>query len=80
MNPGESATVLHVDWTRCRGRGGCTELLPELMERDDWGLPVLRTDGRGGTDVAVPADLDADARQAVRDCPRMALRLISRPS
>ncbi|MGZ6833987.1 MAG: ferredoxin [Mycobacteriaceae bacterium] len=33
---------LHVDWTRCDGRGLCTELLPRLNTRDEWGYPVYR--------------------------------------
>jgi ferredoxin len=63
-------TVLHVDWTRCRGRGLCAELLPELIGRDADGYPLTTTD------VTVPADLDEPARRAVRDCPRLALRLV----
>jgi ferredoxin len=62
-------STLHIDWTRCEGRGGCVDLLPELMDRDDQGYPVT------ATDVAVPRALAAHARRAVRDCPRMALRL-----
>ena len=61
-------TVLHVDWTRCRGRGLCAELLPELIGRDPDGYPLT------STDIAVPDHLDGPARQAVRDCPRLALR------
>ncbi len=34
---------LHVDWTACRGRGTCTELLPELLEHDPWGYPCPGT-------------------------------------
>jgi ferredoxin len=59
--------VLHVDWTRCRGRGLCTELLPELIGRDADGYPLV------GTDVTVPGELLGPARTAVRDCPRLAL-------
>ncbi|MFE3187882.1 ferredoxin [Nocardia sp. NPDC059240] len=63
---------LHIDWTRCEGRGLCTELLPGLLTRDDWGYP-LTTEHR---DTALtPADLPA-ARDAVRLCPRLALRLL----
>jgi ferredoxin len=66
---------LHVDWTRCRGRGLCAELLPELLEPDEWGLPLAR--GGAGGDVDVPDALADPARRAVRDCPRLALRLSS---
>jgi ferredoxin len=64
---------LHVDWTACDGRGLCAELLPELLDSDDWGYPVAR-DG-GGADPAVPAKLRAHAQRAVDRCPRLALRL-----
>lgn len=63
---------LHIDWTRCRGRGLCTELVPELLDRDEWGLPVPRY----GNDTPVPPELVGPARQAVRDCPKLALRLL----
>ena len=65
-------TTLHLDWTRCRGRGGCVELLPELIGRDEWGYPLT------ATDVRVPRALRGAAEQAVRDCPRMALQLTER--
>jgi ferredoxin len=37
--------VLHIDWTACDGRGLCTELLPDLLQRDDWGYPLARGAG-----------------------------------
>ncbi len=61
---------LHIDWTRCRGRGGCVELLAELIGRDEFGYPVV------ATDTAVPRALQRHAHQAVRDCPRLALSLV----
>ena len=63
---------LHIDWTRCDARGVCLELLPELLGVDPWGYPVP---GAGGSDPAVPPALEALARRAVRDCPRLALSL-----
>jgi ferredoxin len=69
---GHRTSRLHIDWTSCEGRGVCAELLPELLGRDDWGYPVPV-----GRDPAVPAHLATHARRAVRDCPRMALRLVS---
>lgn len=69
-----SRPTLHIDWTRCDGRGLCVELLPELLTRDDWGYPV----GGDGTDVPIPRPLEDAARDAVALCPRQALRL--RPS
>lgn len=63
---------LHVDWTRCHGRGLCHELLPELLTPDDWGYPLSRT---GDPAPVVPAGLSAHAERAVADCPRLALHL-----
>jgi ferredoxin len=64
-------TRLHIDWTACRGRGGCTELLAGVLEPDEWGYPR----GEGGSEVAVPRDRERDARDAVALCPRLALTL-----
>jgi ferredoxin len=63
---------LHVDWTRCDARGTCLDLLPELLAADDWGYPRGRT---GDAAPVVPRSSRADALEAVRECPRMALRL-----
>lgn len=71
-----SGSRLHIDWTRCDGRGLCTELLPRLLTRDDWGYPVTR-DGQRQT--SVPARTVPDARRAVARCPRLALSLIPGP-
>ncbi|MGE5827933.1 MAG: ferredoxin [Micromonosporaceae bacterium] len=64
---------LHIDWTTCDGRGLCTELLPELLARDEWGYPLVRD---GSRDPVVPLALETLARQAVARCPRLALRLL----
>ena len=37
-------TTLHIDWTRCRARGACIDLVPGLT-RDPWGYPILGTSG-----------------------------------
>ena len=58
---------LRVDPIACDGRGLCAEILPELITLDDWGFPVIAGD--------VPGPLVADAREAVRVCPKLALRL-----
>jgi len=58
---------LRVDPIACDGRGLCAEILPELITLDDWGFPVIQPD--------VPGALVADAREAVRVCPKLALRL-----
>ena len=69
--------ALSVDWTACDGRGLCTDLLPELLEPDPWGFPRSRpgaVTGPGALTV-VPEGLTGPARQAVRLCPKLALRL-----
>lgn len=68
---GVVTTRLHVDWTRCDGHGSCVELLPELLDVDDFGFPVARSHER---DPAVPREHQAAASHAVRTCPLMALR------
>ena len=65
---------VHVDWTRCDGHGSCTELLPELLDTDDWGFPLVRGDKR---DPDVPRSLEKHARRAVNACPLQALRLVN---
>lgn len=69
--------ALHVDWTRCRGRGLCTELFAERLARDEWGYPIAR-DGDGTRDVPVRPDERAAAADAVAMCPLQALRLVGR--
>ena len=64
---------LHIDRTRCDGHGACAELLPELLDLDDWGFPIVRS---GKRDATVPARLDQLARRAVKACPLLALRLV----
>ena len=59
---------LRVDPIACDDRGLCAEALPELITLDDWGFPI--TSGQ-----LVPACLLADARETVRACPKLALRL-----
>ncbi|WP_101951570.1 ferredoxin [Mycobacterium sp. 3519A] len=64
---------LHIDWTRCDGRGLCAELLPQVLRRDPWGYPLVRD---GTREPAIPATAVGDARAAVSRCPRLALSLI----
>jgi ferredoxin len=68
-----SEARLHIDWIRCDGRGACTELLGEVLDRDEWGYPLPRD---GTPRPVVPDGLAAEARQAVAACPRLALRLV----
>lgn len=58
---------LKVDWPRCRARGLCHELLPEAIDVDPWGYPVV--------EEQLPDHLLRAAREAVRACPLSALRL-----
>lgn len=63
--------VLRVDRIRCDGYGMCAELLPEMMDLDDWGFPIMRRD-------EVPPQLLDHARRAVAVCPVVALSLAER--
>jgi ferredoxin len=68
-----AALRLHIDWTRCDGRGLCSELLPQLLSRDDWGYPLVRD---GSREPSVPGRMVKHARRAVARCPRLALTLV----
>jgi ferredoxin len=60
-----------VDRIACDGFGMCAELVPELIDLDDWGYPIVRAGG-------VPDDLLDHARRAVAVCPVLALKLTRR--
>ncbi|WP_255769652.1 ferredoxin [Pseudarthrobacter sulfonivorans] len=71
------SAYLHIDWTRCDGRGLCTELLAGVLDRDDWGYPVARgRAGRDRTDVPLADAEVGAARDAVALCPVLALTLL----
>jgi ferredoxin len=59
---------LRLDPIACDGRGLCAELLPELVELDDWGFPIVSRE-------TVPDEVLAAARRAASACPTLALRL-----
>ena len=61
-------TELVVDRIACDGFGMCAELLPELIELDDWGYPILAAGG-------IPDELLDHAKRAVKVCPVLALHL-----
>jgi ferredoxin len=63
---------LGVDPIACTGHGLCADLLPELVELDEWGYPIVTAD--------VPPGLARHARRAARACPALALRLSSAPA
>jgi ferredoxin len=60
--------TLGIDRIKCDGHGVCADLVPELIELDDWGYPIIR----GG---AIPQSVLPHARRAVSGCPTLALRL-----
>lgn len=66
-------STLHLDPAACTGHGLCADLLPELVELDEWGFPIMRAD-------AVGPDLRLHARRAVSACPTLALRLLKTPA
>ncbi len=59
---------LRVDWIKCDGYGTCGDMLPELIDLDEWRYPIL---AKG----AVPSELLTDAQRAVDCCPMKALIL-----
>jgi len=59
---------LSVDHIACTAEGLCAGLLPELVELDEWGYPIVAAE-------PVPDPLIPTARAAVAACPRLALRL-----
>ncbi len=60
--------MMGIDRIKCDGHGVCADLLPEMIELDDWGYPIIRTG-------AIPASVLPHARRAVSGCPTLALRL-----
>lgn len=61
-------TRLSVDWAACAGHGHCALWAPALIERDEWGYPLVRQ-------AQVPDHLVPQARAAVRACPALALHV-----
>jgi ferredoxin len=60
--------IVKLDIIACDGRGVCAELLPERIDLDDWGYPII-----DATPVKGPA-LE-HAKRAIAACPVLALRL-----
>ena len=58
--------TLRVNPIACVGHGMCAELLPELVQLDQWGYPIL-------TAKTVPRPLVDHARRAAQACPTLAL-------
>ena len=59
---------LLIDRTACTGHGLCAGLLPEVLDLDEWGYPMIPAG-------PVPSSLEPHARRAVTACPVLALRL-----
>jgi ferredoxin len=58
-----------VNMIACDGHGLCAELVPELIQLDEWGYPILAP-------TPVPPHLAKYARKAVTLCPKLALTLV----
>lgn len=59
----EGEVELHVDRVACTGHGVCAGVLPQSIELDEWGYPIVR-------DPQVGAE---EAATAIRLCPARAL-------
>jgi ferredoxin len=64
--------VLVIDRIACDGYGTCAELLPEIIDLDEWGYPIMRSG-------PIPPKLLDHAQRAVDACPVLALRIATRP-
>lgn len=60
--------TLRVDWILCDGYGLCGDLVPEVIELDDWRYPIIRP-------VVIDGALLHAAQRAVDCCPMKALKL-----
>jgi ferredoxin len=63
-----AAFRLIVNPITCDGRGLCAELLPEWIELDDWGYPIIREQPDGDLD-------EQTVSRSIAACPTLALRL-----
>jgi ferredoxin len=61
-------SILRVNPIRCDAHGLCAELVPELVELDEWGYPIVSGE-------RVPSELEEHAGRAVAACPTLALML-----
>jgi ferredoxin len=64
----ESAFHIEIDRIACDAYGTCAELLPDMIDLDEWGYPIIAAGH-------VPVHLLDHARRAVDSCPVLALRL-----
>ena len=63
---------LRVNPIACDAHGMCAELLPEIIELDPWGYPILLS-------ASVPRSLADHAKRAVAACPTLALIIDKAP-
>jgi ferredoxin len=61
---------LTIDPIACDGRGLCAELMPEWIELDDWGYPIVRERPDAGV-------TEQTVRRSIAACPTLALRLVA---
>ncbi len=66
------SVTLRVNPIACVGYGMCAELLPELIELDPWGYPIVSA-------AQVPRPLATHARRAAQACPTLALLIDEAP-
>jgi ferredoxin len=57
---------LRVNPIACEAHGLCAELLPEMIELDEWGYPIV-------DERPIPEELLDHARRAAAACPTLAL-------
>jgi ferredoxin len=57
---------LRVNPIACEAHGLCAELLPEMIELDEWGYPIV-------DERPIPEPLLDHARRAAAACPTLAL-------
>ena len=57
---------IRVNPISCKAHGVCAEMLPEWIELEEWGYPIL--DGE-----ELPSQRIAHAKRAARSCPTLAL-------
>lgn len=62
-------TRLRVNPIACDAHGLCAELLPEVVDLDEWGYPIVER--------TVPPQLLGLAQRAVEACPTLALLLVN---
>lgn len=64
---------LAVNPIACTGHGLCADLMPEWIQLDEWGFPIIAS-------RELPSGLTGLARRTIRICPTLALRLEAAPA